>query len=81
MSPQEAVNNLGALRRRGALNDAEVKRLVDEKLRQVKGDKRVSTLKAKRAMQAVDLDAETARTLSRVRSRASSTSASPRRWR
>lgn len=66
MSPQEVVNNLGALKRRGALDDAEVKRLVDQKLRDAKSDKRVSTLKAKRAMQAVELDAETARTLTQV---------------
>ena len=66
MSPQEVVNNLGALKRRGALDDADVKRLIDQKLHEARGDKRVSTMKAKRAMQAVDLDAETARTLTRI---------------
>ena len=66
MSPQEVVNNLAMLKRRGAMNDKEVKALVDEKLRATAGDKRVSTMKAKRAMQAVDLDEETARTLTRA---------------
>ena len=66
MSPQEVVNNLGALKRRGALDDKDVKALIDQKLQAAVGDRRVSTMKAKRAMQAVDLDAETARTLTRV---------------
>jgi hypothetical protein len=66
MSPQEVVNNLGALKRRGALVDKDVKALIDQKLQAAVGDRRVSTMKAKRAMQAVDLDAETARTLTRV---------------
>lgn len=66
MSPQEVVNNLAMLKRRGALDDKGVKALVDEKLRATAGDKRVSTMKAKRAMQAVDLDEETARTLARA---------------
>ena len=66
MSPQEVVNNLGALKRRGALDDKDVKALIDQKLQAAVGDRRVSTMKAKRAMAAVDLDAETARTLTRV---------------
>jgi hypothetical protein len=66
MSPQEVVNSLGSLKRRGALDDKEVKALIDQKLQAAVGDRRVSTMKAKRAMQAVDLDPETARTLTRV---------------
>ena len=48
MSPQEVVNNLGALKRRGALDDKDVKALIDQKLKASATDKRVSTMKAKR---------------------------------
>ena len=82
MSPQEVVNNLGALKRRGALDDKDVKALIDQKLQAAVGDRRVSTMKAKRAMQAVDLDAETARTLTRVcATLPTAPNASPACWR
>ena len=66
MSPQEVINNLGMLKRRGAMGDTDVKALVEGKLRAAKADKRVSTMKAKRAMEATDLDEETRRTLTDV---------------
>lgn len=69
MTPQEVINNLGMLKRRGAMNDPDVKALVEEKLRAAGTDKRVSTMKAKRAMEAAGLDAETERTLTEVMDR------------
>ncbi|MBI3968754.1 MAG: hypothetical protein HY329_24220, partial [Chloroflexi bacterium] len=66
MSPQEVINNLAALKRRGALENPEVKALVDEKLRLAATDRRVSTFKAKRAMEVASLDEATERTLTEV---------------
>lgn len=69
MSPQEVINNLASLKRRGAMADAGVKALVEAKLKAAAGDKRVSTLKAKRAAAAADLDAETERVLTETTDR------------
>jgi hypothetical protein len=66
MSPQEVINNLGSLKQRGAMEHAEVKALIDEKLGQAQGDARVSAFKARVAADAADLDAETAARLERV---------------
>ena len=69
MSPQETINTLKALKRRGAFDDPEVKALIEAKLQAAAGDKRVSTMKAKRALAAAELDAETERTLTEVTDR------------
>lgn len=66
MSPQEVINNMASLKRRGALDDPEVKALVDQKLALAKTDKRVSTMKTKKAIQAAQLDEETERTLTEI---------------
>ena len=49
MSPQEVINNLKSLKARGALADADVKALVDEKLRAAAQSDRVSAFKAAQA--------------------------------
>ncbi len=54
MTPQEVLNNLASLKRRGLLNDPEVRKLVEEKLEAAKTDARVSTLKTDLAMAHVD---------------------------
>ncbi|HEX2915194.1 MAG TPA: vWA domain-containing protein [Chloroflexia bacterium] len=69
MSPQEVINNLAALKRRGALDHREVKALIDAKLEAAATDKRVSSMKAKKAIEVADLDAETERTLVEVTDR------------
>lgn len=66
MTPQEVINHLAALQKRGAMDNPEVKALIEEKLRAAEKDKRVSTLKATRAMANVDLDEETERVLTEV---------------
>jgi hypothetical protein len=66
MSPQEVINNMASLKKRGALDHPEVKALIDQKLAAATTDKRVSTMKAKKAIQAANLDAETERTLTEI---------------
>src|SRR5439155_26750442 len=66
MSPQEVINNLGSLKQRGAMEHAEVKALIDEKLAQAQGDARVSAFKAMKAAEAAAVDEETALRLERV---------------
>jgi hypothetical protein len=66
MSPQEVINNMASLKRRGAMDNPEVKALIDQKLAKATTDKRVSTMKTKKAIQAAQLDAETERTLTEI---------------
>ncbi len=66
MSPQEVINNMASLKRRGALDDPETRALIDGKLAQATSDKRVSTMKTKKAIQAAQLDAEAERTLTEI---------------
>lgn len=63
MSPQEVINNMSSLKRHGAMENEEVKALIDAKLAQATTDKRVSTMKAKKAAQVAALDVETERKL------------------
>jgi hypothetical protein len=55
MSPQEVINNLAALERRGALADASLKALIERKLDEARTGARVSALKAEQALQVTDL--------------------------
>jgi hypothetical protein len=66
MSPQEVINSMAALQKRGALDHPEVKALIDQKLAAAVTDKRVSTMKAKKAIEAAHLDSETERTLTQI---------------
>lgn len=66
MSPQELINNLGALRRRGALDNPDLKALVDEKLEEAKTARRVSALKAEEAAGAAGVSDEIRRKLEDV---------------
>jgi hypothetical protein len=66
MSPQEVINNLAALQRRGAFDNADLKALIEEKLAQAKSATRVSALKAEEAMKAADLAPEVRRQLEQV---------------
>lgn len=69
MTPQETINHLAALKRRGAFDSPEVKALIEARLRAAEGDRRVSTLKATRALSAVELDETTAAVLTEVTDR------------
>ena len=58
MSPQELINNLGSLKRRGAMNNADLKSLIEEKLELAKTDDRVSALKADEAIRAANVSGD-----------------------
>jgi hypothetical protein len=66
MTPQETINHLASLKKRGAFDSPEVKTLVETKLRAAESDKRVSTLKATRALANVQLDESTEALLTEV---------------
>jgi hypothetical protein len=58
MSPQEVINNLEMLRKRGAFEDGDVKALIEAKLEVAKTATRVSAFKAETARDAVALPTE-----------------------
>jgi hypothetical protein len=66
MSPQEVINNLGSLKRRGALDNAQVKALIEARLAAAATDSRVSTFKTKQAIAHAGVDANTERALTAV---------------
>jgi hypothetical protein len=66
MSPQELINSLGALNKRGVMENPELKALVDEKLAAAQTTGRVSALKASKAIEAAGVSAETREKLERV---------------
>lgn len=68
MSPQELINSLGSLKRRGALDNPDLKAVVERKLEQAGTARRVSAFKADRAGKAADLGRtpELGRALERV---------------
>lgn len=66
MSPQEVINNLKSLQTRGAMDNPQVKALINEKLEAAQGDVRVAALKGRVAAGATELDADTAARLEKV---------------
>ena len=52
MSPQELINNVGSLRKRGAFDNPDLKGLIEKKLEKAKTSKRVSALKSQEAIKA-----------------------------
>ncbi len=66
MSPQELINNLAALKRRGAMDNPDLKSLIEQKLEAAKTGARVSAFKAEEAMKAADLSADVRKKLEEV---------------
>lgn len=66
MSPQELINSMGALNKRGVMENPELKALVDEKLAAAQTMGRVSALKASKAIEAAGITGETREKLERV---------------
>ncbi len=66
MSPQELINNLGSLRKRGAMDNAEIKQMIEAKLHSAKTDGRVSALKAQRAIESAGVSGDLQATLEDV---------------
>jgi hypothetical protein len=66
MSPQEIINNLGALKRRGAMDNPDLKALIEQKLEAAKSSARVSAFKAEEAIKSADLSADVRKKLEQV---------------
>jgi hypothetical protein len=66
MSPQEVINNMGSLKRHGALDNPDIKALVEAKLEQAQTDGRVSAYKAKVAADAAGVSEDMAAKLDAV---------------
>ena len=66
MSPQELINNMGSLKRRGAFDNPDVKALIEGKLEKAKTAERVSAYKAKKAVEAAGVSADVAEKLDAV---------------
>lgn len=66
MSPQELINNLGALNRRGAFDNPELKAMIEAKLQDARTAQRVSAFKAEEAMKAAELSDDVKRSLEQV---------------
>lgn len=60
MTPQELINNLGSLKRRGAMDNPDLRAMIEGKLEEAKSDKRVSALKSRKALEAAQVDADMA---------------------
>ena len=60
MTPQELINNLGSLKRHGAMDNADLRSMIESKLEAAKSDRRVSALKSRKAVEAAQLDADLA---------------------
>lgn len=58
MSPQEVINNVASLKKRGAFDNEAIKQLIDAKLIAARNDGRVSAYKAKIAGEVVGADGE-----------------------
>ncbi|HYT94176.1 MAG TPA: hypothetical protein VEL76_36000 [Gemmataceae bacterium] len=66
MSPQEVINNLAAMKRRGAFDDPDIKAVIEKKLEEAKGGTRVSAFKAEEAMKVADVSEDVRRKLEQV---------------
>lgn len=66
MSPQELINNLAALKRRGAMDNPDLKSLIEQKLDAARTGARVSAFKAEEALKAAELSPEMRRKLEQV---------------
>jgi len=66
MSPQELINNVSSLQKRGAFDNPDVKKLIEAKLEKAKKSKRVSAYKAKEAAKVADVSKDVKKKLEDV---------------
>lgn len=66
MTPQEVINNMNSLKKRGVLDNPILKSLVDDKLKKAKKDKNVTAYKAKVAAEVSGVTGETKKQLEAV---------------
>lgn len=58
MTPQEVINNLASLQTRGAMDNEDLRKMIEAKLEKAKTDSRVSALKTREAIKVAGLDEE-----------------------
>jgi hypothetical protein len=56
MSPQELINNIASLQKRGAFDNPDIKALIEQKLEQAKKSKKVAALKGDEALKVAKVD-------------------------
>ncbi len=56
MTPQEVINNLASLKKRGVMNNKDLRAVIENKLALAQTDKRVSALKTRQALKSANLD-------------------------
>jgi hypothetical protein len=66
MTPQEVINNLGALTRRGVMDNPDLKALIEQKLEQAQHAQRVSAFKAEQVLKVVPVSDAIQRKLEKV---------------
>jgi hypothetical protein len=66
MTPQEVINNMGSLRRRGVFDNEDLNELVEQKLAAAQKDVRVSAYKAKKAVEKAGVSKDLVGKLDRV---------------
>ncbi len=66
MSAQELINNLGSLKKRGAMDNPDIKKLITERLGEAQKSKRVAALKTSVAKEASAVDEDVQKALDKV---------------
>jgi hypothetical protein len=66
MTPQELINSIGMMQKRGVLDNPDLAKIVNEKLEKAKSSKKVAGLKAKQAATVTGVGGETAKKLGEV---------------
>ncbi len=66
MTPQEVINNLASLKKRGVMDNADLRKVIDSKLASAQTDKRVSALKTRQALKSANLDDEMAQKVTSI---------------
>lgn len=66
MSPQELINSIGMLKKRGVLDNPDLAKIVNDKLDKAKKSKKVAGLKAMQSVSVSNVDGETAKKLAEV---------------
>lgn len=66
MTPQEVINNLSSLQKRGAMENADLRKVIEAKLAEAQTDKRVSALKTRQAIKSANIDESIAKQVEAV---------------
>ncbi len=66
MTPQEVINNLSSLQKRGAMQNEDLRKVIESKLADAQSDKRVSALKTRQALKSANIDESLAKKVEAV---------------